>query len=502
MANEFEFLRSRWPKLAALGADAARLVDFSPVTALSSLRDYCEWAADITLDLLGNPMAPDTPQLERLSALKALGSVPPDILQKFHNIRSTEDRVSANPLGDPNEARARMADAVDIGRWMMRQGDGARTGYTSRQAPVRGYGEDVYATGRRTPVSQNTSSYNTGYHTGSYAPQNPPDNYEGGPDYPEDGYGDHYEDDPDGGYGAPRRGGRGGNGGRGGGGGFDLGRYKQYLTMPVIISAVLVIVLLVALILILTRCGGKTNSGTTSTTPVTTPSETMSMLITPTPTPETSPSPQGTNEVAKYVDEFDSSSVTKSHDAWTTYYLGSWKANSHTGSFSIYNGGSGTDAKGVLYEHGLGWFVKSSEFGNSSSAMRALTFKTDGQYDKLVFDMGVDKEWLFDDAKDCGTYQILVFLNDDRDPVYTSDEVNYNYYKTDISVDIQKAQKVKIRLVQKKGSKGSLNVVLGNARFVSTSGDAATTTAAGETTTAAAGTTTTAVETTTAVAED
>lgn len=540
MANEFEFLRSRWPKLAALGADAARLVDFSPVTALSSLRDYCEWAADITLDVLGNPMAPDTPQLERLSALKAMGSVPPDILQKFHNIRATEDRVSSNPLGDPNEARARMADAVDIGRWLMRQDGGVRTGYTGRQTPVRGgygSGDDTYATGRRAPVrrepsqntgsyhtssynpgaytsgntgSYNTSSYNTSsYNTASY--QRPPQGeapYEDGQgDYPEDGYdnggyaddgyqGGGYDNGQDG-YEPPRRGRGGYNGGSSGGGRFDLSRYKRFLTMPVIISAVLVIVLLVALILILSRCGGRTTTDPQGTTPsVTAPSETLSILVTPTPSPTATPDASANNTQIKYLDEFASDDITKSHTAWENYYLGKWTANSHNANFSIFNGGSGSDAKGILYEHGLGWFIKSSDF-DSNEARRALTFNTNGQYSALTFDMGIDKEWLFDDAKDCGTYQIMVFVDDNEDPVWTSEEVNYNYYKTGISVDVTGAQKVKIRLIEKKGSKGSLNVVLGNAGFIPASGGASETTPAGGETTTPAGGETTAAETTT-----
>lgn len=536
MANEFEFLRSRWPKLAALGADAARLVDFSPVTALSSLRDYCEWAADITLDVLGNPMAPDTPQLERLSALKAMGSVPPDILQKFHNIRATEDRVSGNPLGDPNEARARMADAVDIGRWLMRQDGGVRSGYTGRQTPVRGgygSGDDTYATGRRTPVrrepSQNTGSYHTSsYNPGAYASGNtgsyntssyqrppqdeapyddgqggyPEDGYDNG-GYADDGYQDGYDNGQDG-YEPPRRGRGGYNGGSSGGGGrFDLSRYKRFLTMPVIISAVLVIVLLVALILILSRCGGRTAPDPQGTTPsATAPSETLSILVTPTPSPTATPNAPANNAQIKYLDEFAEGDITKSHTAWENYYLGKWTANSHNASFSIFNGGSGSDAKGILYEHGLGWFIKSSDF-DSNEARRALTFNTNGQYSALTFDMGVDKEWLFDDAKDCGTYQLMVFVDDKEDPVWTSEEVNYNYYKTGISVDVTGAQKVKIRLIEKKGSKGSLNVVLGNAGFVPAAGGTSETTpAGGETTTPATGETTAAETTTTAPAAE
>ena len=491
MANEFEFLRSRWPKLAALGADAARLVDFSPVTALSTLRDYCEWAADITLDLLGNPLPPETPQLERLSALKAMGSVPPDILQKFVNIQATENRSGGNPLGDPNEARARISDAIDIGRWMMRQ-DGGRGGYTAQ--PSRGYtgnyttGEDAYATGR-----QSSAAYSGG--TLGYTPNSnanneyqQPDQYEYDDGYDQnDGYQDEYDDGQDG-YQAPRR------------GGFNfrnfnfselLERFRgNRAALPLVAAAVLLIILLISLILILSRCSGPNAASTTTTTVK--PSETFSMLVTPSPTPTATPTAPPVAQI-KYVDEFDSSDITKSHTAWTNYYLGKWTANSHNANFSIYNGGSGTDAAGVEYEHGLGWFVKSGDF-DGNSARRALTFKTNGEYSALTFDMGIDYEWLFDDASDCGKYRILVFVDGQDEAIYTTDWVNYNYYKTGITVDVTGAQEVKIRLEQTKGSKGSLNVVLGNCGF--TEAVAATTPAASETTT-----TTAAEETTTVAAE-
>jgi len=463
MANEFDFLRTRWPKLAALGADASRLVDISPVTALASLRDYCEWAADISLDLLDNPMAPDTDQMERLSAMKAMGSVPPEILEKFHNIRTTEDSMSTSPLGNPDEARARMEDAVDIGRWLMRQ-EGGRPQPAGRTASVN------FQTGRQQPVTYTTSQVRVNpeddpYTTGRRAPAHgtaPADDYD---DY------DSYRRERD--------------------GDRNIGakvtewvsgfadRYKQYLTAPVIISAALVVVLLIVLITLLSKCAGN-SAAKNVTTPTLT--ENFSILITATPAPATTPAPV---QVVKYLDEFTDAEISKSHAEWTTYYLGKWNASSHTGNFSIFNGMTGDDAKGVLYEHGLAWFIKSGEFERTEDR-RALTFTTNGLYDTFIFDMGVEKEWCFEDAADCGSYSIQVFVDGSDSPVYTSDKVNYSYYKNNIQVNVKGAQSVKVRLVEEKGSKGSLNVVLGDARFVGSSSNAlttTTTTAAGETTT-------------------
>ena len=48
MAQNYDFLRAHWPKLAALASDAMRLVDISPSVSLSSMRTF-EWASGIIL---------------------------------------------------------------------------------------------------------------------------------------------------------------------------------------------------------------------------------------------------------------------------------------------------------------------------------------------------------------------------------------------------------------------------------------------------------------------
>ncbi len=124
MASEFDFLRVKWPKLAAMAADASRLADVSPSSALSSLRTYCEWATDIALDFYELQVAGGASQIEKLEALQTSGMVPAEILQKFHNVRSAGSRTSLRDLDSSSKlVHGCIADCLDIGQWLFREAE-------------------------------------------------------------------------------------------------------------------------------------------------------------------------------------------------------------------------------------------------------------------------------------------------------------------------------------------------------------------------------------------
>ena len=124
MASEFDFLRVKWPKLAAMAADATRLADVSPSSALSSLRTYCEWATDIALDFYELQVAGGASQIEKLEALQTSGMVPAEILQKFHNVRSAGTRTSLRDMDSASQlVHSSVADCLDIGQWLFREAE-------------------------------------------------------------------------------------------------------------------------------------------------------------------------------------------------------------------------------------------------------------------------------------------------------------------------------------------------------------------------------------------
>ncbi len=124
MASEFDFLRVKWPKLAAMAADASRLADVSPSSALSSLRTYCEWATDIALDFYELQVAGGASQIEKLEALQTSGMVPAEILQKFHNVRSAGTRTSLREQESASIlVHSSIGDCLDIGQWLFREAE-------------------------------------------------------------------------------------------------------------------------------------------------------------------------------------------------------------------------------------------------------------------------------------------------------------------------------------------------------------------------------------------
>ncbi len=138
MASEFDFLRMKWPKLAAMAADASRLADISPSSSVSSLRTYCEWASDIALDLYEIQVGGGASQIEKLEALQASGLVPAEILQKFHNVRSAGNRTLQEMSSSRELVHACLSDCRDIGQWLFREAE--KEGWPRAEGYAPSYG--------------------------------------------------------------------------------------------------------------------------------------------------------------------------------------------------------------------------------------------------------------------------------------------------------------------------------------------------------------------------
>ncbi|NLG36804.1 MAG: DUF4145 domain-containing protein [Clostridiales bacterium] len=127
--------------MAALAADASRLVEVSPSSAIASMRTFCEWAADIALDIYKVQVVSGVTQMEKLEALQATGRVPAEILQKFHNIRTAGNDAVHRALGDPETARAALQETKEIGQWLFRESDSharPRDPSPIRRVPIEG----------------------------------------------------------------------------------------------------------------------------------------------------------------------------------------------------------------------------------------------------------------------------------------------------------------------------------------------------------------------------
>ena len=133
--TDFNFLRIKWPKLAAIAADASRLVEVSPASAMATMQNFCEWAADIVLDLYDIGTQNGITQQEKLETLRATGHVPPEVIARFNNILVSGGRRAYRINEDVEEARQAIVDVYEIGRWLNKEAD--RVGWPPRNNGFR-----------------------------------------------------------------------------------------------------------------------------------------------------------------------------------------------------------------------------------------------------------------------------------------------------------------------------------------------------------------------------
>lgn len=162
---DFNFLRIRWPKLAAIAADASRLVEVSPTSAIGTMQNFCEWAADIALDFYDIDTPNGTAQPQKLELLKSTNRVPPEVLSKFQNIMNggtgtTSSYRSYRMHDDVVEARRLIEDMQEIARWLHREAD--RAGWSSPASPSASRGRASRSTLGPTYSSPSGGSHSSG----------------------------------------------------------------------------------------------------------------------------------------------------------------------------------------------------------------------------------------------------------------------------------------------------------------------------------------------------
>lgn len=378
--TDFNFLRIKWPKLAAIAADAGRLVEVSPASAIATMQNFCEWAADIALDLYDINTQNGITQQEKLDTLKATGTVSHDILTRFQDIMMSGSRRLYRANEDVEEARRCIDDVYEIGRWLNKEAD--RIGWPPR------------------------SDY--------YRPVVSPIGMSG-----------------DGGSGSS---------------GFTSGRvgqmvrnYKPFIAMGI----ALVVVGALATFAIKAVIDTNANAKRTANVIVPTPSVSATSMLATMPGDIASPTPPP--EVITYLDTL---TPTKTQNS---FFLKKWKFQSGDESLTIGD---------TVYEHGIGMYIPNKSITQSQGTW-SMEFDLNGIYSKLRFDLGVDAKLQYGEGY--GKFRIRVYCNsDDNDPAYDSEFQEYKYTDLGREVDITGCDKLIIKLTEIKGSKGTINVVLGN----------------------------------------
>ena len=394
MASEFDFLRVKWPKLAAMAADATRLADVSPSSALSSLRTYCEWATDIALDLYELQVAGGASQIEKLEALQTSGMVPAEVLQKFHNVRSAGSRTSLRELESASIlVHGSIADCLDIGQWLFREAE--KEGWPHVEGYAQSYGAIPMA-------GIQGSAEVTGYDIGGE-------------------------------YGGGRK--------------FSFSRFlrKNSSMVSLVVAIVVLGGLIVGISAALKSCNKESAPPTTSIEIPATDTPAPTPIIAATDTPEPTP-------VEDPFDYLDDLSMTKTYP---TIFKTHWNYNDNTDPFTM---------NGKQYDHGLGMFVPSKEIAQERGS-KSAAWNIGGLYSRMTFDLGADESFGgYDVREKYGTYKISIDI--DGTTVYESERMDYEDKVLDFEIALgPDATRMEIKLTQYKGTNGTLNIVLGNAKL-------------------------------------
>lgn len=397
--TDFNFLRIKWPKLAAIAADAGRLVEVSPASAISTMQNFCEWAADIALDFYEINTQNGITQQEKIDTLKATGHVPADILERYRDVMLAGGRRLYRDNEDVEEARRCIDDVYEIGRWLNKEAD--RAGWPPRS--------DYYR-----PV---ISSMGLPGESSS----------------------------------------------------FSAGKIGQVVNnfKPIIIFAAIAIVIIVAAVWgissIVTNANAKETAIKITQSP---PKITSTPLVVTMPGDEVTPTPKP--EVVKFLDELTPTSSRE------TFYLKQWKFKSKTYTFRIGD---------KQYVNGIGMYIASNSISHDQGTA-SMKFTLDDEYEKLRFDLGADSDpkWY---GTGYGRFRIQIYCNADKEPVYDSGLKEHDFTDLGKEVNIEGCKTLTIKITEAKGTKGTINVVLGDIRLVkggageaaSTDGGAATGTA-------------------------
>lgn len=444
MPSEMDFLRAKWPKLAALGSEAERLIQVSPVGAIDCLQSFCAWAMDISLDMLGIQIASNASDEERLNALYASGLMPADIIDKFQIILSAGSNSTYRVRITSNEAYTCFNHAADIGQWMKRESEVMRAGRVDNYRPAPA--EVSNDTGRRGHV---------------LTPPSPATGIDAEPPRSQNSRQDSADS------GTSRRGGSSGSGYRtapptpAGPSGFMaiFDEYRQYFYIGLGILATIVVGVVIALLV----RNGQNKAPITTVPPPTQPAITDDGLggddadPTPDPTPTAPPVETTSNLSSLSVDGTKPKTMTENR----------WNFNNPNADFNM---------NGARYVNGIGMFVSSSTISDRTGEL-IINYKLESKYTELRFDLGCDDQ--LKGYKDSyGRFRIKIFADDSADPLYDSDFQKYDFFQK-VTVDVTNVTKLKIVLTEEKGADGTLNVIMGDAVLVNAPGQPSGTQPAG-----------------------
>lgn len=114
----FEFLRTRWPHLAELGAFAERYCHDDPPSALVKLRVFTEQMLLWIFDAAKFPKPDRATLFDLLDSEEFKNAVEPAVLNKFHQVRKIGNHAAHASQGTKDEALFALQEAFELGCWL------------------------------------------------------------------------------------------------------------------------------------------------------------------------------------------------------------------------------------------------------------------------------------------------------------------------------------------------------------------------------------------------
>lgn len=108
------------------------------------------------------------------------------------------------------------------------------------------------------------------------------------------------------------------------------------------------------------------------------------------------------------------------------------------------------------FKHGIGMYIPSKQIPKGKAGRTKLGFWLGGGFNEVYFKLCTDSLWTA--GYDAGEYRVICYVN--GQVVHDTDFNDYTYSE-EIRLDVSGADDIVIELQEKKGSQGTLNVILG-----------------------------------------
>lgn len=210
-----------------------------------------------------------------------------------------------------------------------------------------------------------------------------------------------------------------------------------------------IIMISLAVVLLVTGCSVNTQTNGENVEASNAIQATTEKVTTPTLEPTQQPiNETEQKEISAYIDEI---TLEKPFDS---LFINKWELENKEVPFMI---------NGCEYTKGIGMYID-SELILAEQASLTAVWNLEKKYNRITFDLGCEQTMNYDIAKKYGQYEIIIMA--DGKIAWESGWHDYGFFIENLEVRLDEdCELMEIKLKQRKGSGGTLKVVLGNLKL-------------------------------------